>query len=68
MDEVEQESQSSRSNTLKEIDDNWTDEEEQGWDALFAQPHVQAGLTKLAKEAKQQVARGEFEEGGFAVE
>ncbi len=47
---------------------DWTEEEEQEWDALFAQPHVQAGLSKLAEEAEQQFARGEFEEGGFAVE
>ena len=50
------------------IDDDWTDEEEQEWDVLLAQPHVQVGLSKLAQEAEQQFARGEFEEGGFAVE
>lgn len=54
--------------TLPEIGDDWTDEEEQKWDSLFAQPHVQAGLNRLAKEAEQQFAQGEFEEGGFAVE
>ena len=49
------------------IGDDWTDEEEQVWDALFAQPHVQAGLSRLAEEAEQQIAQGNFEEGGFAV-
>jgi hypothetical protein len=53
---------------LREMSDDYTDEEELEWDTLFAQPHVQAGLSKLAEEAKQQVALGEFEEGGFAVE
>ena len=48
--------------------DNWTDEEEQEWDNLFAQPHVQAVLSRLAEEAEQQLALGNFEEGGFAVE
>ena len=51
-----------------EIDNDWTVEEEQEWDTLFAQSHVQSGLSKLAEEAEQQFARGEFEEGGFAVE
>jgi len=44
------------------------DAEEREWDALFAQPHVQAGLDRLAKEAERQLAAGEIEEGGFAVE
>jgi hypothetical protein len=44
------------------------DDEEQKWDALFAQPHVQAGLSRLAEEAERQFALGETEEGGFGVE
>lgn len=44
------------------------DDEEHEWDALFAQPHVQAGLSRLAKEAERQFAMGETEEGGFGVE
>lgn len=55
------------STNTPEIDD-WTDEEEQEWDNLFAQPHVQAGLNRLAEEAEQQVSLEKFEEGGFAVE
>lgn len=50
----------------KKVDD--VDDEEQEWDALFAMPHVQAGLSRLAEEAKRQFAAGETEEGGFAVE
>lgn len=42
--------------------------EEQEWDILFAQPHVQAGLDRLAEEAERQFAAGEIDEGGFAVE
>jgi hypothetical protein len=44
------------------------DDEEQEWDILFALPHVQAGLSRLAEEAERQFAAGETEEGGFAVE
>lgn len=51
-----------------EIGSDYTDEEELEWDALFAQPHVQAGLGRLAEEAERQFAAGETEEGGFAVE
>ena len=54
--------------TLPEIGDDYTDEEELEWDNLFAQPHVQAGLDRLAEEAERQFAAGETEEGGFAVE
>lgn len=57
-----------RSTVLPEIGDDWTEEEEQEWDSLFAQPHVQAGLSRLAEEAARQLALGEIEEGGFAVE
>ncbi len=44
------------------------DEEEREWDALFAQPHVQAALYRLVEEAERQFLAGETEEGGFAVE
>ena len=53
---------------LPEIGDDYADEEELEWDTLFAQPHVQAGLDRLAEEAERQFAAGETEEGGFAVE
>jgi hypothetical protein len=49
-------------------EDDYTDEEELEWDILFAQPHVQAGLDRLAEEAERQFAAGETEEGGFAME
>ncbi|SRR6266436_3494251 len=57
-----------RAIALPEIGDDYTDEEELEWDTLFAQPHVQAGLDRLAEEAERQFAAGETEEGGFAVE
>ena len=38
----------------REISDDSTDEEELEWDTLFAQPHVQAGLNRLAEAAKRQ--------------
>ena len=57
-----------RAIALPEIGDDFTDEEDQEWDVLFAQPHVQAGLDRLAKEAERQFAAGETEEGGFAIE
>ncbi len=53
---------------MREISDDDTDEEELEWDTLFAQPHVQMGLNRLAEVAMQQRAVGEIEEGGFAVE
>lgn len=51
-----------------EFDSDYTDEEEQEWDSLFIQAHVQAGLNRLAEEAERQFVAGETEEGGFAVE
>jgi len=57
-----------RAIALLEIGDDYTDEEELEWDTLFAQPHVQAGLDRLAKEAERQFAAEETEEGGFAME
>ena len=77
MSEVEQEDQSFLRDAhmkylctiaLPEIGDDYTDEEELEWDKLFAQPHVQAGLDRIAEEAERQFAAGETEEGGFAVE
>ena len=53
---------------LPEFGGDYTDDEELEWDTLFAQPHVQAGLDRLAHEAVRQFAAGETEEGGFAVE
>lgn len=57
-----------RTVALPQIADDYTDEEELEWDTLFAQPDVQAGLDRLAEEAKRQFAAGETVEGGFAVE
>ena|SRR5947209_4873363 len=57
-----------RTTPLPDINDDYTDEEELEWDTLFAQPHVQAGLDRLAAEAERQFASGETVEGGFAVE
>ena len=54
--------------TVPELDDDWTEEEELEWDTLFAQPHVQAGLARLEKEALRQIHEGKTVEGGFAVE
>lgn len=54
--------------SLPEIGDDYTDEEELEWDTLFAQPHVQAGLDRLAEEAMRQFLAGKMVEGGFAVE
>ena len=53
---------------LPEIGDDYTDEEELEWDNLFSQPHVQAGLDRLAEEAERQFVAGETVEGGFAIE
>lgn len=53
--------------TPKRTDDE-DENEEQEWDTLFAQPHVQAGLSRLAEEAERQFVMGETEEGGFGVE
>jgi len=50
------------------IEDFIEEAEEREWDNLFAKPHVQAGLERLAEEAERQFAAGEIEEGGFAVE
>ena len=42
--------------------------EEREWHAIISQPHVQQALRRLAEEVRQQIAAGETEEGGFAVE
>lgn len=42
--------------------------EEREWHAIISQPHVQQGLLRLAEEIRRQIAAGEIEEGGFAVE
>ncbi|HZU02380.1 MAG TPA: hypothetical protein VFA10_22115 [Ktedonobacteraceae bacterium] len=68
MSEIEQEDQPSQGIPLPKIGDDYTNEEELEWDTLFAQPHVQAGLDRLAEEAARQFAAGETVEGGFAVE
>jgi hypothetical protein len=44
------------------------DYEEQEWDAILRQPHVQRGLSDLAAKIRQRIADGEIEEGGFALE
>lgn len=44
------------------------DLEEQRWKAVISQPHVQRGLDSLATRIRKQIAAGEGEEGGFAVE
>ena len=42
--------------------------EERGWHAIINQPHVQQGFLRLAEEIRRQIAAGEIEEGGFAIE
>jgi hypothetical protein len=42
--------------------------EEREWHAIISQPHVQQGLLHLAEGIRRQIAAGEIEEGGFAVE
>src|SRR5947208_2039502 len=38
------------------------------WHRIVHTPHVRNGLRRLAAEARRQIATGETEEGGFAVE
>ncbi|HKV57119.1 MAG TPA: hypothetical protein VJO32_02520 [Ktedonobacteraceae bacterium] len=38
------------------------------WHKIVNTPHVRNGLRRLAMEARRQIAAGETEEGGFAVE
>ncbi len=38
------------------------------WHSIVNTPHVRNGLRRLAAEARRQIAAGEIEEGGFAVE
>lgn len=42
--------------------------EELEWHTIVNTPHVRQGLRRLAEEARRQIAAGETEEGGFAVE
>lgn len=53
---------------LTEVGEDYSDEEEQEWDALFAQPQIQAGLDRLEEKAMRQFRAGKIIEGGFAVE
>jgi hypothetical protein len=46
----------------------YIEDEEKEWDVLFSQSHVQAGLARLAREARRQFAAGETVEGGFGGE
>jgi hypothetical protein len=43
--------------------EEWLDESE--WDTIVGSPHEQAILAKLVAEAREEIARGEVEEGGF---
>ncbi len=45
----------------------WLEElrEEREWDAIVSSPHGQEVLAKLVAEAREEIARGELEEGGF---
>jgi hypothetical protein len=47
--------------TIEEID-------ELEWDNIVSRPSAQRGLSRLAAEIRRQIAAGEIEEGGFAVE
>ena|SRR6266568_5762830 len=42
--------------------------EEREWDAIVSRPHVRQALRRMAAEVRRQIAAGEIEEGGFAVE
>lgn len=42
--------------------------EEQEWDMILSSPHGQRVLYRLLREAREQIATGEFEEGGFGLE
>ncbi len=45
----------------------WLEEErdEQEWDAIIQSPKGQDTLRKLVAQAREEIARGEVEEGGF---
>lgn len=54
---------------VAEVDSNIRDAfDEMVWHHIVNTPHVQNGLRRLAAEARRQVAAGEIEEGGFAIE
>lgn len=42
--------------------------EEREWHTILNQPRVQEGLLRLAEGIRRQIALGETEEGGFAIE
>ena len=44
------------------------DLEELEWDNILRKSHVRRGLRRMATEARRQIAAGETEEGGFAIE
>ena|SRR5579864_2278962 len=44
------------------------DLEELEWNSILRKPHVRRGLRRMAAEARRQIAAGETEDGGFAVE
>ena len=44
------------------------EEEEREWNAIVSKPHVRQALRRMAAEARRQIAAGEIEEGGFAIE
>lgn len=74
MDEVEQEQQLTQDVSVPVTSprDNNTrleeDIDELEWYRIISTPHVRSGIRRLALEARRQVAVGEVEEGGFAVE
>ena len=74
MDEVEQEQQLAQdvSVPVTSTRDNNTrleeDIDELEWHRIISTSHVRSGILHLAAEARRQIAAGEIEEGGFAVE
>lgn len=50
------------------IADSLEDEEEHEWHSIVSKPHVLQALRRMAAEARRQIAAGEIEEGGFAIE
>lgn len=42
--------------------------EEREWESIISKLHVQDALRRMAAEARRQIALGETEEGGFAIE
>lgn len=50
------------------IADSVEDEEEHEWHSIVSKPRVREALRRMANEARRQIAAGEIEEGGFAIE